>query len=116
MMSARKVFSSDLVSIDLVTLTHTMIIPHVYHGNLRVGHSKQALREPHGIPVEIKAFQLLLHFDGELDFVLVMWIFYLKPFLEQFGLTHDCIIIYLVSTPNHDMKRSRLVAIENIAP
>ena len=39
-----------------------------------------------------------------------------QPFLEQSRLLHDCIVVYLIATANHYMKRFRLVRIEYVSP
>lgn len=95
---------------------HTMIVPHVYHWDLGVGHAEETLGEPHRVPFEIKSLQLLLHGRRKVGFMFMMWVFDLEPLPEKWALFHDSVVVNLVPSANHDMERSCLMTIEHIAP
>ena len=94
----------------------TVVIPHVYHWDLGVGHAEKTLRKPHGVPFEIEGLQLFTHRQRKVSFVFMMWIFDLKPRPEKGALAHDSVVVNLVSSANHYMEWSRLVTIEHISP
>ena len=93
-----------------------MIVPDIDHGDLRIGHSEQSLRKPHGVPLKIKCLEFIAHLLAEWGSVLVSRVLKLEPFLEQVSLPHDCIVINLISASNHNMKRLDLVRVHDIAP
>ena len=48
--------------------------------------------------------------------MLVVGILEFKPFTEQRTLVHDGVIIYLITSTNHDMERPCLMTVEYISP
>ena len=95
---------------------HTMIIPHIYHRDLGVGHAKKTLREPHRVSFKIEGFELFMHRRRKVSFMLMMWILDLEPFAKKWALDHDSVVVNLVPSTNHDMERSCLMTIEHISP
>ena len=95
---------------------HTMIIPHIHHWDLGVGHAEKTLREPHRVPFEIESLQFLLHRRRKVSFMFMMWILDIEPFPKKGALAHDSIVVDLVPSTNHDMERSCLMTVEHISP
>ena len=93
-----------------------MIIPHVDHWDLGVGHAEKSLRKPHRVPFEIESLQFLMHRRREVSFVFMVRIFHLQPFPKEWALAHDSIVINLVPSTNHYMEWSRLMTVEHISP
>ena len=93
-----------------------MIVPHVHHWDLGIGHAEKTLGEPHRISLEIECFQFFTHGRRKVSLMFMMWILDLKPFPEKWALVHDGIVVYLIPSTNHDMERSCLMTIEHIAP
>ena len=93
-----------------------MIVPHVDHWDLGIGHAEKTLGEPHRISLKVECFQFLTHGRRKVSSTFMVWILDMKPFVEKWALFRDSIVVYLVSSTNHDMERSCLMTIEHIAP
>jgi hypothetical protein len=93
-----------------------VVIPNVDHRNLGSGHTKEALREPHGVAIEIELLQLVLELQREASLVLLKRVLALRPLFEERCLTHYSVVVDLITSAKHDMEWPSLVVVQNIAP
>jgi hypothetical protein len=103
-------------NMEFTYINDVVIVPDIYHGNLGVSHSKETLREPHRVPVEVELLKFVLHRLGEGCVVFLQGILGLGPLLEQCRLPHCSIVVYLITSTEHDVERPVLVCVQHIAP
>lgn len=74
-------------------INDVVIIPNINHRDLRVRHAKESLREPHGIPIQVPSFELIVHLRRELMSPLMMRILHLGPFAKERRLNRNGIAV-----------------------
>lgn len=106
----------EVVRVRAEAVDDVVVVVHVDHGDLRVGHAEEALGEPHAVALQIKGLELVLQLRREGRVVLVYRVADGQPLPEDGGLVHDDVVVDLVAAPDHDVEGPRLVRVEHVAP
>lgn len=82
-----------VMGIGTEAINDVVIIPDVDHWDLRVRHTKESLREPHGIPVQVPGLELVMHLRRKLMSPFVVRILHFSPFAKVRRLNGDGIAV-----------------------
>ena len=80
--TSKDAIAHEVVRVGSEAVNDIVVVPDVDHWDLAVGHTEQALREPHSVAVEVELFQLFLHLFAKVGSVLTFRVLDLKPVAE----------------------------------